>query len=644
MTIKTSRFGIGPYLLKMRRSIKRLIVLTLDIFLCCLSVWLAFYLRLDYPVSFSQADRWFTGALIASIVAITLVVPIFTYFGLYRTIFRHNGWPAILIINKAMLIYTLLYFLIFTVVRLAEVPRTIGIIQPFVLHFLIVVSRALANIWLGGEYRRFLRNADSQNVLIYGAGQTGRGLAAAISGNHEIKVVGFLDDDDSLYGNALNGLRIYNPRDLDRVTKKLRATVVLLALPNIGRERRNQILEQMQSCNVAVRTVPSMMHLAQGRVDIKDVRDLDTDDLLGRDPVAPNPILLTKNIFKKVVLVTGAGGSIGSELCRQIARLNPRRLLLVEHSEFALYKIQQELESNLVASAVDVVPILASVQDKNRILEIMSIWEPTTVYHAAAYKHVPIVELNPIEGIRNNVFGTLHTAQAALKTSVSDFVLVSTDKAVRPTNIMGASKRIAELVLQALTGGESQTKFTMVRFGNVLGSSGSVVPKFRQQLLDGGPITLTHPDVIRYFMTIPEAAQLVIQAGAMAKGGDVFVLDMGEPVRIYDLAKRMVELSGLSVRDAANPFGDIEVKITGLRPGEKLFEEMLIGENFERTIHPQIIRAHEDYFGWEFLRQKLASLESAIEVSNFDAIKSVVCELVPGYSPRAHEHSHWISA
>jgi FlaA1/EpsC-like NDP-sugar epimerase len=391
-----------------------------------------------------------------------------------------------------------------------------------------------------------------------------------------MQVVAFLDDDDRLHGHVLNGLPIHSPMDLRGLVEMQGVRTVLLGIPSLSRRRRNEILSQVRNAHVAVRTLPSVTDLAQGKVSISDLRELDIDDLLGREPVMPNHLLLSKNNFNKVVLITGAGGSIGSELCRQILAIGPEKLLLVELSEFALYAIHQELEQRLSGKKTVLVPLLASVQDKDRMHEIMSTWHPDTVYHAAAYKHVPLVEHNPAEGVKNNVMGTLRTAQAAAENGVADFVLISTDKAVRPTNIMGASKRLAEMVLQALAATQSGTKFSMVRFGNVLGSSGSVVPKFRQQIRDGGPITLTHPEITRYFMTIPEASQLVIQAGAMAKGGEVFVLDMGESVKIMDLARRMIELSGLTVKDEQNPDGDIEIEITGLRPGEKLYEELLI--------------------------------------------------------------------
>jgi FlaA1/EpsC-like NDP-sugar epimerase len=494
----------------------------------------------------------------------------------------------------------------------------------------------LARIWLGDQYQSILKYASRPKVLIYGAGTTGRQLAAAMANSHEMQVAGFLDDDDRLHGHVLNGQPIYNPADLNNLATTLHISDVLLAMPSLSRHRRNEILSQVGSARVAVRTLPSVNDLAQGKVSISDLRELDIDDLLGREPVAPNHILLAKNIVGKVVLVTGAGGSIGSELCRQILAVAPAKLLLIEQSEFALYAIHQELEEKLAQRETVLVPLLASVQDDDRMREILSTWHPDTLYHAAAYKHVPLVEHNPAAGIKNNVLGTLRTAQAAIEADVADFVLISTDKAVRPTNVMGASKRLAEMALQALAATSPGTKFSMVRFGNVLGSSGSVVPKFRQQIRDGGPITLTHAEVTRYFMTIPEAAQLVIQAGAMAKGGDVFVLDMGQPVKIMDLARRMVELSGLTVKDEEHPEGDIEIAVTGLRPGEKLYEELLIGDNPKPTVHPRIMKAHEDFIAWAEFEAKLNALEMALNVNDVGVIRLMMQQLVAGYTPSDH--------
>jgi len=631
--MKNPIFELSAPVLALPRATKRFLVLSVDLGLCVATVWLAYYLRLGEFISFNGQSEWAVGAVWASAAAIALALPIFIVSGLYRAIFRYSGWPALLTVAQTVGIYGLLYACIFTAVGVAGVPRTIGIIQPILLLLLVGASRALARVWLGDQYTSILRRSSRPKALIYGAGSTGRQLAAAMANSHEITVVGFVDDDDRLHGHVLNGQPIYNPSDIEALTSTLHISDVLLAMPSLSRHRRNEILSQVRSARVAVRTLPSMNDLAQGKVSISDLRELDIDDLLGREPVAPNHILLTKNILGKVVLVTGAGGSIGGELCRQILQVGPSKLLLIEQSEFALYSVQQELEEKNASSETELVPLLASVQDPDRMREIMSTWRPDTVYHAAAYKHVPLVEHNPAAGIKNNVLGTLHTAQAAIESGVTDFVLISTDKAVRPTNVMGASKRLAEMTLQALAPVNTGTKFCMVRFGNVLGSSGSVVPKFRQQIRDGGPISLTHPDVTRYFMTIPEAAQLVIQAGAMAKGGDVFVLDMGQPVKIFDLAKRMVELSGLTLQDEQNPDGDIAIEVTGLRPGEKLFEELLIGDNPKPTIHTCIMKANEEFIAWEELEGKLNALEVALSVNDVGVIRLMMKQLVSGYIP-----------
>lgn len=624
-----------PPVLGLPRLAKRVIVVLVDIGLCVLAVWFAYYLRMGEFVALSGRAFW------TVVVSVGIAIPIFFASGLYLAIFRYSGWPALLAVARAVSVYGMLYAAIFTAVGVAGVPRTVGIIQPILLLLLVGASRAFARVWLGDRYRSILKEAARPKVLIYGAGRSGRELSTAMGGSHEMQVVGFLDDDECLQGHVLNGLTVYSPDDLESLVESLGVCDVLLAMPSLNRKRRNEIIAAIRSVRVSVRTLPSVSDLVQGKVSVSDLRELDIDDLLGRDPVAPNPVLLAKNIFQRVVVVTGAGGSIGSELCRQVLAVGPRKLLLIEQSEFALYAIHQELEEKLADNAVDLVPLLASVQDDVRMDEIMATWRPDTVYHAAAYKHVPLVEHNPAEGIKNNVLGTLKAAQAARRNGVADFVLISTDKAVRPTNIMGASKRLAEMVLQALAVNCSGTKFTMVRFGNVLGSSGSVVPKFRQQIRDGGPITLTHPEITRYFMTIPEAAQLVIQAGAMTKGGDVFVLDMGQPVRIIDLARRMVELSGLEIRDENNPDGDIGIEITGLRPGEKLYEELLIGDNPKATSHPRIMKAHEDFLAWEELERLLLALKAALEVNDVSMVRLMLQELVSGYRP-AGEIVDWV--
>ena len=664
--------SISQPVLSIPRLAKRIIALCLDISFCVLAVWLAFYLRLG------ELSPLTASAKLALVASIALAIPVFIVSGLYRAIFRYTGMPAMIAVARAIGIYGLLYATLFTAIGVNGVPRTIGLIQPMLMLIFVGTSRVFVKTWLGGEYQSRIKRATLPQALIYGAGSAGRQLANALSASHEIRVVGYLDDDNRLHGHVLNGLPIFSPDDLPGLVVSRSITDVLMALPSVSRQRRNAILAQISPLRLAVRTLPAMGDLVTGKVSLSDIRDLDIDDLLGREPVKPNALLLNRNTHNKTVLVTGAGGSIGSELCRQILQAQPKQLLLVEMSEFALYQIHQELQALVAEMAlgsqttapgegglsnpldasdqkpvVEIVPLLASVCDEVRMQEIIDTWRPHTVYHAAAYKHVPLVEHNPAEGVYNNVWGTRICAEAAVRNGVRNFVLISTDKAVRPTNIMGATKRLAEMVLQALAelnpavtaqGGpapNSRTCFSMVRFGNVLGSSGSVVPLFREQIKDGGPITLTHADITRFFMTIPEAAQLVIQAGAMGTGGDVFVLDMGQPVRLVDLARRMVELSGLRVRDDNNPEGDIEIAITGLRPGEKLYEELLIGENPIPTQHPRIMKAQEPYMPWTQLRQSLGALHMAKGANDVALIRGLLQQLVAGYEP-AGEVVDWV--
>jgi FlaA1/EpsC-like NDP-sugar epimerase len=625
-------------LLTLPRTLKRFLALGTDASLCVLTVWLAYYLRLGEWVRLSNDPEWMP--IWAILGALALALPIFVISGLYRAIFRYAGWQALMTVTRAILVYALMYAAIFTAIGVPGVPRTVGLIQPILLLLAVGASRAFTRYWLGDMYQGIVRSMNLPKVLIYGAGSAGRQLAAALAHSHEMRVAGYLDDDPRIQGSVMNGLTIHAPVDLPRLVESLQVRDVLLAIPSTSRLRRNEILQQLLQSHVSVRTLPGLTDLAQGRVHVTDLHELDIDDLLGRDAVVPDVALLERNIKGRTVMVTGAGGSIGGELCRQILKIGPRVLLLLEQSEFALYQIDRELQGEGVERA-DIVPLLGSVCDERRMREIMSVRRPDTIYHAAAYKHVPLVEHNPAEGLRNNVFGTLTCARVAQTLGVTDFVLISTDKAVRPTNVMGASKRLAEMVLQALAEASSGTQFTMVRFGNVLGSSGSVVPLFRQQLKDGGPLTLTDPEVTRFFMTIPEAAQLVIQAGAMAHGGDVFVLDMGEPVKIGDLARRMVELSGLSVRDEENPEGDIEIQVTGLRPGEKLYEELLIGDNPQPTAHPRIMKAHEKFLPWPLLQQKLERLDTALDANDVPAMRRLLTETVAGYQP-AGEIVDWV--
>ncbi|MBD3894099.1 nucleoside-diphosphate sugar epimerase/dehydratase [Hydrogenophaga sp.] len=617
-------------LLALPRPVKRAAALALDVCLIVLTVWIAFYLRLDEWVRLSGEGLY--QPMWAVLASGLIALPLFITHGFYRVIFRYSGMTAMKMVLRAFALYALLYATVVGAIGLPGVPRSVGFIQPMLLLLAVAASRALARYWLGGLYQNIFRRMNLPSAVIYGAGRAGRQLAQALSHSHEMQVLAFLDDDERLHGHVLNGLPIHSPRDLHGLIETRGVRTVLLSIPSLPRQRRNAILADLCPLRVAVRTLPNLSDLSQGRVSTADLHELDVDDLLGREPVAPIHTLLDKNIVGKVVLVTGAGGSIGSELCRQILALAPAKLLLIEQSEFALYSIHQELELRLAGRTV-LLPLLASVQDDERLREIMSTWHPDTVYHAAAYKHVPLVEHNPAAGIKNNVLGTLRTAQAAAEHGVANFMLVSTDKAVRPTNMMGASKRLAEMALQALADTGTGTKFSMVRFGNVLDSSGSVVPKFRQQIRDGGPVTLTHPEVTRYFMSISEAAQLVIQAGAMAKGGDVFVLDMGQPVKIMDLARRMVELSGLTVKDEHHPEGDIGLEVTGLRPGEKLFEELLIGVDPKPTDHPRIMKAHEEFMPWAEFKEHLKVLELALNMNDVGAIRLMMRRMVGSYTP-----------
>ena len=625
---------LNEYLLQIPRLTKRILVLSLDISICIISVWLAFYLRLGEWVSLSGI-RFLTLGL-----ALALSIPIFVVSGLYRMIFRYTGWTVFLAIIKATFIYSIIYGAVITAIGFEGIPRTIGLIQPLLLLAGIIASRGLAHYWLGGSYKKIIGVKSNPIVLIYGAGSTGRQLGRAIELGDQMRVAGFIDDDTSLQKSNLDGKMIYNPSNLEYLVNSLKVTDVLLALPSISRSKRNEILQAISKCRVSVRNLPSLVDLAGGKVTVSDLRELDVEDLLGRSPVPPDPVLISKNIQGKKVLVTGAGGSIGSELCRQILQNHPDTLILVDQSEHALYQVHQELlermhSRGIGAEKVEIVALIGSVQDRFRMTQIFESHHPDTVFHAAAYKHVPLVESNPFEGVKNNIFGTQVVAQVAATYGTKNFVLISTDKAVRPTNIMGATKRLAELVIQSLAAShfEKETCFSMVRFGNVLDSSGSVVPKFRQQIKAGGPITLTDLEVTRYFMTIPEAAQLVIQAGAMAKGGEVFVLDMGEPVKIIDLATRMIHLSGLEIKSEQAPDGDIEIQVVGLRPGEKLYEELLIGDNPRATNHSKILKANERFLQSHLLEERLNTLQEITEVHEVERLYNFFLALNIGFTP-----------
>ncbi|WP_439567650.1 polysaccharide biosynthesis protein [Sphingopyxis sp.] len=626
--------------LRWPRWFKRGFALSVDALLCVASVWIAMYLRVgEWPA----AGNWPIQAVITSIM---IALPIFIVSGLYRAIFRYGGQAAFVQIARAMMLYTVPFAIIYTFIGVESVPRTLGLIQPIVLFMAIASSRIAAQLVFQSDYTDLWRKGGLPRVLVYGAGQSGRELSAAIASSSEMRQIAFVDDDPSLWGVVLRGLPILSPADLPAEIERRQISDILLAIPSASRARRTAIIHELQNLKVHVRTLPSVLELARGTVSVSDLREPEIEDLLSRMPVPPDEALLRRNIEGKIVMVTGAGGSIGSELCRQIMRNNPAMLVLVDHAEFNLYSIHAEL-LRIAADADAALPapvaLLASVCDEQRMESIFLAWGPSTVIHAAAYKHVPLVEQNAVEGVRNNVMGTLTVARLAQRHGVESFVLISSDKAVRPTNIMGATKRFAELVLQALQEetnetlhpAATRTTFSMVRFGNVLGSSGSVIPLFREQIAKGGPVTITHKEITRYFMTVSEAAQLVLQAGAMARGGDVFLLDMGEPVRIYDLARNIIELSGLKVRDADSPDGEIEIRVTGLRPGEKLYEELLIEENPEPSEHPRIFRAREACLSWQELSAHLVEMTKAVEQGNAETARDLLRRIVPEFQPNS---------
>ena len=599
--------------LALPRGAKRLVMAVADAVAIPTALWAALALKFDTP--FPGLERTFAYFL----VAIASALFFFAVLGLYRAVIRFVGPKAMFTVLAGVSLSTLVLALFDRLAAQHQIPLSA-----------LGIYAALALLYVGGSrfLARYLLHSvgngkSTARVAIYGAGDMGARACAVLLGGSDYEPVAFIDDKKSLQGSSINGVRVYPAEALPALVRARRIDRILLAMPATPRRRRREILTQLEPLGVHVQSLPNLSDLIAGKAQINEFCDVDVADLLGRDPVPPKPRLFGSCIRGKCVLVTGAGGSIGSELCRQIVRLNPSRLVLFEMSELALYNIERELEEVAAHERlnVEIVPLLGNAHHRHRVREVLLAFGVQTVYHAAAYKHVPIVEYNVVEGIHNNVISTWYTAEAALETGVETFVLISTDKAVNPANVMGATKRLAELVLQALQERTTQTRFCMVRFGNVLASSGSVVPLFQEQIRRGGPVTVTHPEVIRYFMTIPEAAQLVIQAGSMAKGGDVFVLDMGRPVRIDDLARRLVNLMGLTVRDADTPDGDIEIEYTGLRTAEKLFEELLIGTNVTGTDHPMIMRAMEHRLGWPKMEQVLNEL--LVALASFDCHRAL---------------------
>jgi FlaA1/EpsC-like NDP-sugar epimerase len=600
------------------RIYKQLLIALIDAIILIGVLLTSFSMRLGYWY-------WPENDLFWVIVGAPLIaLPVFMQFGLYHGIVRFLGLQALWAIVKAVSLYALIWGIIGFMSAIEGIPRSVILINWLLAILSIGGLRMIARWMLSGANDL----TDQKNVIIYGAGSAGRQLANALLQSREYKPVAFIDDAKDLISQHINGIKVYSIDRVELLIQKYNVDEALLALPSASRQRRNEIINFLEPYPILVRILPGVSELAQGKIEVEDLRSVSIDDLLGREPVKPQQSLLQENIKDKVVMVTGAGGSIGSELCRQIIKLGASKLILFEQSELALYTIDQELSKD------HVFPILGSVVNQDRVERVCKKFGVKTIYHAAAYKHVPMVEYNSTEGVVNNIFGTLKCAQAAINCHVEAFVLISTDKAVRPTNTMGATKRSAEMVLQALSDDQNTTKFVMVRFGNVLNSSGSVIPLFKNQIKDGGPVTVTDREIIRYFMTIPEAVELVIQAGAMGKGGEVFVLDMGKPIKIFDLATKMIYLSGLEVRNESNPNGEIEIKITGLRPGEKLFEELLIGDNVSKTKHPMIMRAKEEMLSWDELSVILNSLEGAVVDSNQEVLQSLLIQIVPGFKPQ----------
>jgi FlaA1/EpsC-like NDP-sugar epimerase len=606
------------------RPQKRMVSLFVDSLFLVFAFWAALLVRLDDISVLSNGTFWM---VISIVLPISLVL--FAKLGLYRAVLRYMGLQALVAIVIGVTVSTITLVLV-SVYAEAHIPRTVPLIYAAFALVFVGGSRTIVRSIVGSGMKR-----SGEPVIIYGAGVSGRQLLTSLVQSHEYYPFAFVDDDVSLHGTVIQGVHVHSPSIIRKLIKQKSATKVLLAMPSASRAKRQAILTRLEPLVVQVLTIPAMADLVNGTKLYTDIKEVEIDDLLGRDAVNPREDLLSANIKDKVVMVTGAGGSIGSELCRQILKQAPRKLILFELSEFALYAIDREL--NAIAKelglAVRILPMMGTVQRENRVQAIMESFGVQTVYHAAAYKHVPLVEHNVVEGVRNNVFGTLYTARAAIAAKVETFVLISTDKAVRPTNVMGTTKRMAELVLQALSRKKHQTRFCMVRFGNVLGSSGSVVPLFRTQIANGGPVTVTHPEITRFFMTIPEASQLVIQAGAMGKGGDVFVLDMGKSVKIVDLAKKMISLSGYEVRNDKNPEGDIAIEFTGLRPGEKLYEELLIGDDVTGTEHERIMTANELFLTWDEYSVILDRLDIACHEFNHEAIRDILLKTPTGFAP-----------
>lgn len=621
------------------RWLKRSLVIISDAILCVFSILLGFSLRMGEWI------LWNEGIAKLIFGAFAIWLPIFMVMNVYQTIFRYAGSGTIINLLKASSFVLIVFMGVFMFIGFDHVPRTMGVLFPVIFFLMLSLSRIVARYILYDLVGINAYEGVKRGVLIYGAGSAGRQLALSIRHEPSMELLAYLDDDQSLEAETLDGTKIFHSSNIGICIEKYKPTDVLIALPSVSRFRRAEIVQSLQHYDLHVQTLPQAREIVTGKVSIGDLREVQIEDLLGRDPVPPVAGLIDKTIANKTVLVSGAGGSIGSELCWQIARAAPAKLILAEMTEHALYMIEADIRSQMARGifgrAFELIPLLINLSDKAAVDNMLACYKPDTIFHAAAYKHVPLVEENSIAGLSNNIYSALYTAMAAQEYGVSHYILVSTDKAVRPTNVMGASKRVCEQILQAISDkqddlrNDTDTIFAIVRFGNVLGSSGSVVPLFQRQINLGGPVTLTHKDITRYFMTIKEAALLVVQAGAMAKGGEVFVLDMGQSVRIYDMAVSMIKLSGLTVKDDSNPNGDIEIIEVGLRPAEKLYEELLIGNSPEPTEHQRIMRASETFIAWDELTQKLEEMQSALESYDEEAAIAILRNLVPEYAPEA---------
>ena len=636
-------------LTKLPRIYKQFILIFIDVILLIAVLLLSYSIRLDYW--YFPNDDTIRLILLAPIIGI----PFFVKFGLYKSVIRFIDLKGLLPIVQAISLYAFVWgfagffidsdFIKERGFNVEMIPRSVIVIN-WLLALVVIGGMRVSGRFILSENLKFLSfkrktknkidniDTNKSRVLIYGAGAAGLQLSLALNNSSKLQPVGFIDDNKELQGNSISGLQVYSVNDIEDLINKLKVDEILIALPSASRSDRFTIIDKLERYPVIVRTLPGLTEIAQGKVKIDDLLQVSIKDLLGRKSVEPNESLLGKNITNKTVVVTGAGGSIGSELCRQIVLLKPKVLILFEINELALYTIDKEL-ANKTTNSISIYPILGSVNNKKKLKNLFKHFNVDTIYHAAAYKHVPMVEFNNTEGVENNIFGTFNCATAAIDTGVSNFVLISTDKAVRPTNTMGATKRAAELILQALSDRQNSTTFSMVRFGNVLGSSGSVIPLFKKQIIEGGPLTVTNKEIIRYFMTVTEAVELTIQAGAMSTGGDVFVLDMGKPVKIYELAEKMIRLSGLTVKDDLHPNGDIEIKFTGLRAGEKLYEELLIGDNVSKTDNELIMRAKEAKLHWDELKVILEKLLVANEKFDHGSIRKLLIEIVPGFKPQS---------